>query len=75
MAEMNLKTLEMEIKTTMSKAIEDGIITAEESKDINTLIDKLEELILEDNVVTPEEMKTAERIYGEAMAILKKAQT
>ena len=67
-----LKELEKEIVETMKRAMDDGVITQDESKQIHELLDKLNDMILEDDIVSLDEMKVVDEIYNEAMRILKK---
>ena len=64
-------TLEKEIVDTMNKAMEDHIITSEESEIINGQLDELRSLILEDDIITLDKMKVVGRIHAEARKIFK----
>ena len=66
-----LKELEKEIVVYMRKAMEDDIITLEESKRIKALLNKLNTLILENGIITLDDINLVRRIYIDTNSILK----
>ena len=67
----DIEEMTKKIRARLDEALADNVLTPDEAKDINQMIEKLGEMIFDDGVMTDEEKKLADSIFEDAMFKMK----